>query len=58
MSIANRGTLAGMVEIWGALFGESHRLTWFFLIALKSCTNLHSPELFLYREHRVAAWTA
>ena len=30
MSIANRGLLAGMAEMWAAAFGEGPRLTWLY----------------------------
>ena len=45
-SIANSGTLAGMAEMWGSpLCGEPQTLM-VLLIALRSCNNLHPPELF------------
>ena len=46
MSIANRGTLVGMAEIWGSpLCGEPQTLM-VLLIALRSCNNLCPSELF------------
>jgi hypothetical protein len=47
-SIANRGSLAWVAEMWGdPLWGDTQ--TWMILlIALKSCSGLHSPELILF----------
>ena len=60
MSIANRGTLAEMAEMWGSpLCGEPQTCT-VLLIVLRSCNNLHPPELFFFflnSKHRGIPWT-
>lgn len=46
MSIASRGTLAGMAEIWGSPLCGEPQIRMVLLIALKSCNSLHPPERF------------
>jgi hypothetical protein len=46
MSIANRETLAGMSEMWDSPLCGEPQTHMVLLIALRSCNNLHPPELF------------
>jgi hypothetical protein len=41
ISIANKGTLAGMAEIWSSALCGEPQTNMVLLIGLKSCNNLH-----------------